>query len=389
MARFKDIRAVVLGMELNGLAVVRALGRKRVGVVGIDSDLDQVSALSKYVLTRIKTDDIRGPSVIDTLNRMSSGPQRYVLFPTMDATVLVLSEERERLQGNMILRLPDKETVRRLMHKGSFRELCKASDLPTPGSAVAKDVEELEAGLGRLRLPVVMKSTLKKMEGVKAVVVEDVNQGVAAYREQGEGEVILEEWIPGGDGDVYFCLQAYSKSSELLASFVGRKIRQWPPLIGGTASAEPVDVPELEETTTRFFKAVKFQGICSMEYKFDARDGQYYFIEPTVGRTDYQSGIATANGVNIPFLTFADIAGEAVKKPKPWRGMKWVDPVADERAAMHYMERGELTRSEWKSSLRGPRMSTLYAFDDPGPWVSDVFRRIVGRLKRTFGMERS
>ena len=111
-------------------------------------------------------------------------------------------------------------------------------------------VDLATAGLERLRLPVVMKSTLKRMEGAKAVVVEKIKQGVSAYREQGEGEVILEEWIPGKDGDVYFCLQAYSENSEPLASFTGRKIRQWPPLIGGTASAEPADVPELEETTT-------------------------------------------------------------------------------------------------------------------------------------------
>ena len=45
-------------------------------------------------------------------------------------------------------------------------------------------------------------------------------------------------------------------------------------------------------------------------------------------------------------------------------------------------KKGELTRAEWKKSLAGPRVTTLFAMDDPGPWVSDLFRRLVGRLKR-------
>jgi predicted ATP-grasp superfamily ATP-dependent carboligase len=385
MARFKNMRAVVLGLELNGLSVVRSLARNRVKVIGIDSDLEQTSSLTKYLLTRIRTEDIRGPALIDTLGRLEHDRRQMVLFPTMDATVLLLSEERERLPDNLVLRLPDKEMVRRLMHKGSFRELCKGMGLNSPGHAMVDDEAKLEQALDQVRFPLVMKSPLKKMgPAAKAARVENREDALAAYREQGAGEVILEEWIPGKDCDVYFCLQAYSADSELLASFVGRKIRQWPPLVGGTAAAEPADLPELEGVTTGFFKAVKYQGIGSMEFKFDPRDGKYYAIEPTVGRTDFQSGIAPANGINIPMAFFCDIAGVPYKAGRARRPVKWMDPDNDGNAAEHYIKLGELTPREWKQSLSGPCVSTLFAIDDPGPWVSDLFRRLVARLKRLF-----
>lgn len=383
MRRWNDVRAVVLGLEINGLSVVRSLGRNRVRVVGVDQDLEQATALSKYLLSRIHTPQVRGPEVVDTLVELAGDGRRYALFPTMDATVLQLSEERARLPENLLYRLPEHETVCTLMHKGSFRALCKEADLPAPGYAVAADLEALEAALESLRFPLVMKTTIKRMgPSPKAVILEDINQAVAAYREQGEGEMILEEWIPGTDRDVFFCLQAYGGDMDLLASFSGRKVRQWPPLVGGTASAEPVDLPELEEMTTRFFKSVRYRGMGSMEYKHDPRNGRYYAIEPTVGRTDFQSGIAPANGVNIPLAVFSDMVG-AAQKPGRRRGeVKWRDPVGDTRSALHYVERGELTRKEWMKSLAGPCVSTLFAWDDPAPWVSDLFRRGVGRLKR-------
>jgi predicted ATP-grasp superfamily ATP-dependent carboligase len=230
---------------------------------------------------------------------------------------------------------------------------------------------------------VILKTDFKRTgAGPKACRIENLNQGLEAYRSVGGGDVVLEEWIPGTDRDVYFCLQAYDANSERLGSLSGRKIRQWPPLVGGTASAEPVDLPELEEATTRFFRAVRYRGLGSMEYKFDARDRAFYAIEPTVGRTDFQSGLAPANGVNLPLCVFRDMAGIAQKPMRRRFAVKWVNTVGDTRAAWHYMEKGELTRGAWRKSLAGPKVTTLFSMDDPGPWVSDRFRRILGRLKR-------
>ena len=77
------------------------------------------------------------------------------------------------------------------------------------------------------------------------------------------------------------------------------------------------------------------------------------------------------------------LISQFAQKPGRRRGyVKWRDPVGDTRSALHYLEQGALTRKEWMKSLTGPCVSTLFAWDDPGPWVSDLFRRGVGRLKR-------
>ena len=92
---------------------------------------------------------------------------------------------------------------------------------------------------------------------------------------------------------------------------------------------------ELSALTDRFFDTVGFAGIGSMEYKRDARDGCFYMVEPTVGRTDYQEEIATLNGVNIPLAAYLGELGlpappnVRVDPPRAWR-----DPLAYARARM-------------------------------------------------------
>ena len=51
-------------------------------------------------------------------------------------------------------------------------------------------------------------------------------------------DLVLQEWVPGGDGDVVFCMQYYGSNGRPMVSFVGKKIRQWRPETGGTASAD-------------------------------------------------------------------------------------------------------------------------------------------------------
>src|SRR4029077_557792 len=104
-------------------------------------------------------------------------------------------------------------------------------------------------------------------------------------------------------------------------------ICQWPPLVGGTAScvSAPAVRDELIALTDAFFERVGFVGLGSMEYKRDIRDGRFYMVEPTVGRTDYQEEVATLNGVNIPYaayraeIGYSDSFANSMRPPRIWR----------------------------------------------------------------------
>src|SRR5207302_11116288 len=147
--------------------------------------------------------------------------------------------------------------------------------------------------------------------------------------------VTVQQWIEGEDSEVFFCLQ-YRNLAGAVASFAGRKLCQWPPFVGGTASCVPAperESAELKRLTDSFFFAVGFIGMGSMEYKRDRRDGLFYMVEPTVGRTDYQEEIATLNGVNIPFAAFqTELGMQVTAQHASKRQFGWCDPIGCARA---------------------------------------------------------
>src|SRR6185369_376730 len=85
--------AVVLGLGQNGLGTCRALGRVGVPVIGIDNDLTQPGAQTRYC-TKIKCDDFlkAGPGLVAALQEIGrSLGQKAVLFPSGDLNVQMIS----------------------------------------------------------------------------------------------------------------------------------------------------------------------------------------------------------------------------------------------------------------------------------------------------------
>ena len=202
--------------------------------------------------------------------------------------------------------------------------------------------------------------------------------------------VLVQQYVPGGDDEVYFTLQYVGSDSTTRATFTGRKMRQWRPHCGGTASCEPRDVPELDELTTRFFQDVGMAGVCSIEYKRDPRDGAYYMIEPTVCRTDWQNAVADNNGVPIPYVAYCDLTGAPAPKTRRTRlSWKWVHLNSERKAADYYRRRGELGRLAWLWSIRWPVKWAYWSWSDPGPGLAlfrDFLSRGFGKVGRLLGL---
>jgi D-aspartate ligase len=64
--------------------------------------------------------------------------------------------------------------------------------------------------------------------------------------------VIVQEWVPGPDSNIYYCLAYITPDGKVLSRFVGRKIHQLPILLGSTASAEAANEPLLKKKPFAF-----------------------------------------------------------------------------------------------------------------------------------------
>ena len=168
-----------------------------------------------------------------------------------------------------------------------------------------------------------------------------------------------------------------------MSSFTGRKLRQWPCGVGNTSMAEPVDCPEVEKETVRLFEMLRFKGFGSVEFKRDGKDGRYKIMEPTVGRINLQSEVATANGVNLPWMAYAYLAGmERVHRRIVPRPVRWINEFTDLRSGLSQVGKKTLSFSAWLRSYRAPRYYAVFAWNDPAPFLVTTWQILWRNAKR-------
>jgi predicted ATP-grasp superfamily ATP-dependent carboligase len=376
--------AIVVGLDLNGLGVVRSLGRAGVPTIALDTDLARPSCATRLA-RKLQVEALAGPGLIEALLRLRAAlSDDPVLILTQEASVGTVSALRDRLSGCVRFSMPDHDLMTSLLDKRHFQELAERLGFLIPRAVrLARGGSAGVAAM--LRYPCVVKPTTRHPEWGrrfrKAYKVSGVDDVAALWQQVRDvvDEVIVQEWIEGDDTDVHFCLQYRPADGHPPTSFVGRKLRQWPVLVGGTACCAPAPeaAAELTELTNGFFENVGFVGLGSMEYKRDRRDGRFYMIEPTVGRTDYQEEVATLNGKNIPLAAYLGEIGAPLPSAAPASlPVGWRDPIGDHNACAALP--GTVI-----AAVPGVRFRDAYfRLDDPMPFIALKATGLTRRLTR-------
>ena len=377
------VRALVVGNGLNALGVVRSLGASGVPVTALCTSAQAPPARSRYARLELIPSN-QGPQFIEHILRSTAHDHEPpLLFLTEEASVTAVSQAREQLAGRVRLRLPPRARLEALMHKAGFQHLAEALRAPVPPFVELRSTLDLPR-VSKLQFPCVLKPAAKDYRyGArfkKAYVVGGPEEVARLYHEIEPvcPNMVVQQWIEGDDKDIFFCLQyAPNVTDPPVASFTGRKIRAWPPRVGGTASctAAPEVHEELSAITAKFFRDTGVVGMAGMEYKRDRRDGRFYMVEPTVSRTDFQHEVATLNGVNLPYAAYCFELGLPLPKPvNVARRRVWREPLIDRWSA----------QSQGMSSEGGfadaKVVDAWWRLDDPRPWVDFMARRLKARI---------
>lgn len=404
MARAQHPAAVVLGTNVTGLAEARALAAHGVPVLGIDEQMRRYTSYSSAWAQVLVTDRFNDAGLIDLLAAVAGEcGRRPALFISTDEQVKVVARHGTPLRDLYAFDFPSTETVNLLMSKEAFAERARETGWPIPATLSVHSRAELDAGIGGLRFPVVLKPrektlALRQHRWQKAYRCPDLAAVQAAYEQIApwEPEAVIQEWIPGTDADVHYSFHYFTADMEELSSFEGHKIRQWVPEVGSTASSEPVHPPVVSTLSREILQATECRGFCSVEYKRDPRTGTYVITEPTVGRVNLQLGTALANGVDLVGRAYFHVHGLAY----PGREVrtydrKWLILYSDYRSARYYVGKGTLTWGAWLRSLRGPRSFGVWQLSDTGMWigalgdlVTRIPRALVRRGRRLLGGSR-
>jgi D-aspartate ligase len=368
--------AVIVGADADGLGIARCLGRAGVPVIVADKDRWRPGMHSRYVRPFVAM-AMSGPALIDSLLILRSSLNvTPLLFVTTDLQVRTISEHRHRLAGSFRIRLPERFCVRQLLHKLAFQDLAERHGFPVPRAIRMSDERDF-AKFSQIEFPAVIKPGNKELffsgRAPRAQKVRSRDEAESLCRAilPEAPDLIVQEWVEGEDSDIYFCLQYRGQDGLKVSSFVGRKLRSWPPQTGSTASctAAPEVESLLDELTTKFFDKTHMVGMCSMEFKKDRYSGKYFMIEPTVGRADWQEEVANVNGVNIPLTAYNYELGFPLPEPRTPRSPRvWIYPPSYFRSilcAQSFRDRrATLTRMKspcW--SLHDPVPSALFVLE--------------------------
>ena len=374
--------AVVIGVDsITGLQTARILAARSVPVYAVAADRRHWGARTNTCVEVLES-ALSGPDLVDALIALGGRlDQRAVLVPCTDAAVDTVSRHREELAQDFVLGLAEHSVVELLMDKARFARHAREHGLPVPRTEVLTDRAQATTVAASIRYPCVLKPPYKaptwlahtSAKGFTAAAADEL---LDIYDRVGSWApfLIVQEWIPGEERELYSCNAVFGDGGRPLATFVARKIRQWPPDIGVSASGEECRNDEVLDTTIRLFGGLGYRGLAYLEMKRDARTGQLLIVEPNVGRPTGRSAIAEAGGVDLVHTAFCDAAGLPLPGSRQQRygDAKWLDLRRDVQAAVVARRRGTLTVRDWMRWVRGPTAHAIWSRRDPLPFVVDL-----------------
>jgi D-aspartate ligase len=376
----QPVGGVVLGGDYQGLGIVRSLGRRGIPVCVVD-DEPAVARFSRYTTQFLRVSDLRHErSIIETVLEIGKRfrLEGWVLYATRDEIVASLSRGRDQLRSLFRVPTPQWESVKYAHDKRLTYQLAAQLGIPTPRTWYPASRAELD-GIRANGTTLVIKPAIKEHFIYATKVKGWFARNDAQLRERftqaagilPEGEVMVQEFIPG-EGTHQFSFCAFFKDRRSVGRMTVCRRRQRPSDLGRSSTfVETIDLPAIVEYSEQFLSQIDYYGLVELEYKRDARDGEYKLLDVNPRTWGYHS-IGPRAGVDFPFLLFADQLGEHVPFASARPGIRWVRLTTDTSVAVSELRRGRLRLRDYVRSLRQAGVEAVFTRDDPIPGLAEL-----------------
>lgn len=359
-----------------GLGVTRSLGRLGVPVFNVDSSRWAPAFYSRYCRGKFVWDlDETGPE--ESLGRLieiaRKTGRRCVLIPTTDHAALFVADYAAQLQKWYITPDASRVPVNSLCSKREMDSLAKEFGIPTARTFFAQTRKGLLEHLKNVGLPVMIKAVhvnaRSRTGKTKWLVrtrpdVSALDEFLDRVSPNDWTNIIVQEYIPGGQDAVWIFNGYFNHDSECLLGFTGKKLRQCPIYTGVASLGVCHHNPIVENTAFRFVKAAGYRGIIDMDFCYDARDGLYKLVDvnPRIGST-FRLFVAS-DGMDVARALYLDLTGQPVPRSRASNGRKWIVEDLDLMASWRSSRHRKLTFRDWVRSLRGIREAAFFSWDD-------------------------
>ena len=371
--------AVVLGADYRALGVARSLGRRGIPVWMLAASGEPLASLSRYVQRTLPWPSDTKPGQVDYLSNLAvlHGLRGWALIPSADESAAFIARHYDKLALSYTHTIPSWEVVRWAYDKRLTYALAARVGVPYPLTAIPRRQTELTDL--NVPFPAVLKPAIKDaanpLNTAKAWPVNSRDELARRFAEACEFTspelLMVQEVIPGG-GEMQFSYAALCRDGAPLAWLTARRTRQYPARFGRASTfVETVSCPEALEPSIRLLHELRYTGLIEIEYKRDSRDGGLKLLDvnPRVWGWHTLCGRA---GVDFPWLLWLLVSGHGVPAARARLGVRWLRVSTDTPTAARELLRRRLSVREYRRSLRGPRESAIFAWDDPLPGFAEL-----------------
>jgi D-aspartate ligase len=373
--------AVVLKFDPNvmhhgGLGVIRSLGRAGVPVYGVHEGPWAPAASSRYLQGRC----FWQPSPAD-VDRVTEGLLRLakhigrpsVLITTDDAGAIFLAEHARDLRECFLFPDPPAGLPRRLAGKYSLFEVCRELGVPAPRTTIPDSpgaAREFASAAGypliaKLTTPWTVDSGLRSTSVVTGQ--QDLDRVYDGCAQAGAG-LMLQEFIPGGQGHDWFFHGYCDAGSVCHPAFTGIKERSYPASAGLTSLGRSADNKHLREQIASLLTRLGYRGLLDLDIRLDARDGRYNLLDfnPRLG-AQFRIFRDTA-GTDVALAAYLDLTGQVIPPGEQIGDRRFLVENYDPISALAHWRGRELGLRSWLASLRAVDETAWFARDDLRPF---------------------
>ena len=308
---------------------------------------------------------------------------RPALFAASDEFAFLLAQGRDRLAGNFAFHWNSPETSSVVFDKPRMVRLCHQAGICSPRTHVTEIGEDVATTARGFSFPCVVKP-LRSFHtafppGQKNYVAASTPGLVEFYRRRPDllGTTFWQEVIEGPDEEIYQCNVLITRSGVVSTICCVRKLRQHPRGYGNMCFGRTEANEIVASKSLALLRLLEYRGFASIEFKRQARENRYYFIEMNPRLPRY-CGLFADAGVNLPYLGYLDLVG-ANDKPDRANHQKedvyWLalgEDLSSFLADQRFHPRGLM---RWILSIAKARSFAWWNMKDPAPFIRSIMRR--------------
>lgn len=364
---------LILGLGVGGIGTLRILKHcPEVRVYGVVFDAENEKGRFTRLCKVLKWPDPKhdNDGFMNELLRWAEQREKIVVFATRDEEVYWLAKHADTLPPNILYYRNSYDVINHLDNKVLSAQIAGSCGLRVPSSY---PIIEKAIPPGFVFPGIIKPSGIPpKNFPHKNLIVEDADAFYAASDTYPclINASVLQEYIPGGDDQVYQCTALIGACGTMLGSIEIRKLRQYPVRRGIACFAHTLLHRELSDLCNLLVRKSGITGFISVEFKKDYRNGQWVFIEANLRMPGYNS-LFECTCINFARMYISDLLGE------------YHHPEKLENSRKYYWMREELDLSNvvnkrvdigiigWLKDIMRTDTFAFWHSDDPMPGMAN------------------